>query len=142
MIVWNVTNRWFATKAEAETLRKQQKLSPTITRRADIRNRTELAALLDGQCRLPELHRANPKKADPNQIDMFADPEQPGTDTKAGLAAISLAGFPPAGDPAYDAPEPATEGHLESYEAEPEIDEAADGTRFDRDTGEVLEERP
>lgn len=166
MIVWNVTNRWFATKAAAEAMRKELKLAPTTTRRADIRNREELAALLDGQCWLPELHRVDPKKqVDPRQLDLLSLlAVEPGDDTKAGLAAISaagevpgkdlpatsetaqrlkgdpvginLSGFPPPGDPLYSDPDADDDSHLETYETEP------DGTRFDPETGEVIEREP
>jgi hypothetical protein len=50
MIVYNVKRRWFTMKADAEAYRKAEGLPPSATFKLDIRDRDDLAALLNGLC--------------------------------------------------------------------------------------------
>lgn len=50
MIVYNVKRRWFTMKIDAETYRRTEGLPPSATFKLDIRDRDDLAGLLNGLC--------------------------------------------------------------------------------------------
>lgn len=50
MIVYNVANRFFTMKADANDYRVEQKLPPAALNKLSIQDRVQLAALLDGLC--------------------------------------------------------------------------------------------
>lgn len=50
MIVYNVKRRWFTMKNDAEAYRRAEKLPPSATFKLDIRDRDDLATLLNGLC--------------------------------------------------------------------------------------------
>lgn len=49
-ITYNVDRRWFADKGEAEAYRKQLGLKPDATLKLEIKDRDDLAALLNALC--------------------------------------------------------------------------------------------
>lgn len=53
MIVYNVKRKWFPMKGDAETYRKSEGLPPDATTKIDVRDRDQLAALLNGLCEPP-----------------------------------------------------------------------------------------
>lgn len=52
MIVYNVERNFFDKKSDAETARKAAGLKPAATLKIEVRNRVELAALLNQLCAL------------------------------------------------------------------------------------------
>lgn len=53
MIVYNVQRRWFTLKSDADTHRVSAGLKPVATAKIEVRDRDDLAALLNALCAPP-----------------------------------------------------------------------------------------
>lgn len=79
MIVYNVKRRWFDRKSEAEQYRIAEKLPRGATLKIGIRDRVQLAALLNALCEppLPGVAPATEAEWVPASVmdDAFVDPD-------------------------------------------------------------------
>ena len=76
MIVYNVGRGFFELKSDAETQRKAEGLKPGATIKIEIKDRSQLAALLNGLCAL-EPERAQAAIGNAGTLDVFGPNEPP-----------------------------------------------------------------
>jgi hypothetical protein len=72
MIVYNVLRRWFTEKVEAERYRIAEGLKPAATAKLDIRDRVDLANLLNMLCEPPKPGARIVAPATPEIVDRAA----------------------------------------------------------------------
>jgi hypothetical protein len=72
MIIYNVKRRWFTEKAEAERYRVEAGLKPAATAKLEIRDRVDLANLLNMLCEPPQPGARIVAPATPEIIDRAA----------------------------------------------------------------------